>query len=457
MKTILCSFLLLSMLLAGCAAGPVAQPVEPAAGSWETWVVTDVSAVRPAAPPAATATQAELQEVQALAAARDEAARQQIAYWDAGSPSYRWIEIGFAQNRAKPAPGPRVIRMMSLLNVAIYDATVAAWDAKYTYNRPRPAALDPALSVLAQHTNSPSYPSEHAVAAGAASTILAYIYPDVAQELLDKAEEAAESRVLAGAHFRSDVEAGLELGRRVAEQVIARAELDNEIAAWDGVIPTGSGYWTGEKPAEPTAGQWKTWVLSSGDELRPAPPLAYDSPELAAELQETMSFTRTWQSNLKAAYWHSAEGTFETWYNFAALRMFEQGLDANPPAAARIFALMSVAHYDAVVACWDAKYAYWYFRPHHMEPALTMVFPVPSYPSYPSGHACVSTAISEVIADQFPAYAEAIRGRATEALESRIWAGIHFRHELVAGKEIGMAVALKVLDHAAHDGAMVSR
>lgn len=456
MKMILCSVLVLSMLLAGCAAGPAAQPVEPAAGSWETWV-TDVNAVIPAAPPAATATQAELQEVQALAAGRNEAALQQIAYWDSGSPSYRWIELAFAQNRATPASGPRIIRMMSLLNVAIYDAMVAAWDAKYTYNRLRPGALDPTLSVLAQHTNSPSYPSEHAVAAGAASTILAYLYPDMAQSFQDKAQAAAESRVLAGAHFPSDVEAGLELGRRVAEQVIARAEMDNEIPAWDGVIPTGSGYWTGEKPVEPTAGQWQTWVLSSGDELMSEPPLAYDSPELAAELQEVMTFTRTWQTDQTAAAWQLPSGAFESWYNFAHLRMFESGLDANPVRAARTYALMSVAHYDAIVACWAAKYDYWYFRPFQMDATVTTVFPTPNYPSYPSGHACASTAISEVIADQFPAYAETIRARATEALESRIWAGIHFRHELAAGKVIGMAVAQKVLEHAGQDGALTSK
>jgi membrane-associated phospholipid phosphatase len=447
----------LGLLLAGCTAVPNAQPVEPSAGSWETWVVADVSAVSPAAPPDATATQAELQEVQALAAGRDEAARQQIAYWDAGSPSYRWIELALAQVRANPVPAPRIFRLMSLLNVAIYDATVAAWDAKYSYNRLRPATLDPSLSVLAQHTNSPSYPSEHAVAAGAASTILAYIYPDAAQTFLDKAQEAAESRVLAGAHFRSDVEAGLDLGQRVAEQVIARAALDDAIAPWDGAMPAGNGHWTGEKPAEPTAGQWQTWVLASGDELRPEPPLAYDSPELAAELQETKGFTRTWQTNMKAGYWQSLDGVVENWYNFAALRMFEQGLDANPPAAARIYALMSIAHYDAVVACWDAKYTYWYFRPNQMDPSLVTLSPNPRYPSYPSGHACVSTAVSEVIADQFPASAEAIRARATEALESRIWAGIHFRHELVAGKQIGLAVAQKVLEHAAPGGSMASK
>jgi len=92
-----------------------------------------------------------------------------------------------------------------------------------------------------------------------------------------------------------------------------------------------------------------------------------------------------------------------------------------------------------------------------MDTTLKTLFPTPNYPSYPSGHACASTAISEVLADQFPAYAEMIRGRATEALESRIIAGIHFRHEIVAGKEMGLAVAAKVIEHAQQDGAMASK
>ena len=467
MKKSLGSLIVLCLLLAGCVAPPppVAAPatttapmsVEPNAGSWQTWVVTDVAALRPSAPPEQTATQAELQEVQAAVAGRDEAALQQIAYWDSGSPSYRWIEIAFAQNRAKPSSGPRVFRMMSLLNVAIYDALVVAWDAKYMYNRARPATLDPALLVLAQHTDSPSYPSEQAVAAGAASTILAYIYPDLAQSFLDKAQAAADSRVLAGASFPSDVAAGLALGKAVAEAVIARAQIDDALPAWDGVIPTGPGYWTGEKPVEPNAGKWQPWLMASSDELRPEAPLAYDSPELAVELQEVQTFTRTWQSNTIAANWQMPPGAFESWYVFASLRMFENGLDANPVRAARTYALMSVAQYDAIIACWDAKYTYWYFRPVQMDATLTTVFPTPNYPSYPSGHGCGSGAISAVLADQFPAYADFILGRATEALESRMWAGIHFRFEMAVGRKMGEAVAEKVIAHAQQDGAMAGK
>jgi membrane-associated phospholipid phosphatase len=454
--TKLFSCFMILALLAGCTftvdpnfqSQASSDQVQPDAGTWQTWVLPSADALRPAAPPDAAATQAELAEVEQLVAGRDEVALQQVAYWDAGSPSYRWIEAAFAQNRSTPAGAPRVLRMMSMMNVAIYDGMVAAWDAKYTYNRARPGEMDSSLSVLAQHTNSPSYPSEHAVAAGAASTVLAYIYPDQAQTFLDMAQEAANSRVLAGASFPSDVQAGLELGQQVAEQVIARAAADDALPAWDGVIPTGDGYWTGENPGLPTAGQYKTWVLASGDELRAAPPPAYGSPELAAAHEEVVAFTRTVQSTYRAVYWQSPQGAFEGWYNLVATRLFEQGLHGNAPEAARIYALMSVAHHDACVACWNNKFTYWYFRPFQMDETLTTVFPTPNYPSYPSGHACVSTAISEVTAALFPDSAETLRGLATEALASRMWAGIHWGFEMEAGKEIGLAVAEQVLARA---------
>jgi len=205
---------------------------------------------------------------------------------------------------------------------------------------------------------------------------------------------------------------------------------------------------------EPTAGQWQTWVLAANDELRPEALLAYDSPEMAAELQEVVTITRTFATNQKALWWQSLDGAFESWYLFAALRMFEQGLDANPMRVARTYALMSVAQHDAAVAVWDAKYAYWTLRPFQMDAAMTTVFTTPNYPSFPSGHAGVSNAIAEVLVDQFPADAEAIRAKAAEAYESRIWAGIHFRFEMVVGRRMGEAVAQKVIEHAQQDGAM---
>ena len=126
-------------------------------------------------------------------------------------------------------------------------------------------------------------------------------------------------------------------------------------------------------------------------------------------------------------------------------------MDASPVGAARIYAMMAVAQYDAVIAVWDAKYTYWTARPFQLDSTLVTVFPTPNYPSFPSGHAGISNAIAEVMADQFPAYAEQLRGRATEAYESRIQAGIHFRYDMVAGKAIGVAVAEKVIEHNQED------
>ena len=96
--------------------------------------------------------------------------------------------------------------------MAIYDATIAAWESKYFYNRPRPSEADATLPTALPTPRSPSYPSEHAAAAGAAATVLSYFFPDEASSFQAMAEEAAQSRVLAGVQFPSDSSAGLELG-----------------------------------------------------------------------------------------------------------------------------------------------------------------------------------------------------------------------------------------------------
>ena len=78
-----------------------------------------------------------------------------------------------------------------MLNVAIHDALIAAWDAKYTHNRRRPGEADPQLVTTLPVPRSPSYPCEHAVAAGAGSTVLAHLFPTEAQRFAEAAEEAS--------------------------------------------------------------------------------------------------------------------------------------------------------------------------------------------------------------------------------------------------------------------------
>lgn len=459
-KSLVAIFVLCLVMLAGCVmtVDPNLQPqarrgqIEPGAGEWQTWVLASGDALRPPAPPDATATAAELEELKALGAQLDSEQLAQIAYWDAGSPSYRWIELALTQYKNKPMPPLRVARGISLMNVAVYDAMVAAWDAKYTYQRLRPNVVDATVAARVSVPTSPSYPSEHAVAAGAAAAILGYIYPDDAQSFEAKAEEAAYSRVLAGVQYPSDVEAGLALGREVALLVIERTLADRSDAKWDGVMPTEAGHWSGENPVEPMAGTWQPWVLASGDQLRPPAPFAYDSVEMGVELQEIQNFTRTWQTNQKALYNQTFDGLYTTWYDNANTRIFEYHLDTNPPQVARIYALMSVAHYDAQIACWDAKYTYWAPRPFHLDPDLVTLFPSPNHPSYPAAHGCAPAAITSALAYLFPTEAASIQARAEEAAITRLWAGIHFRSDIETGLALGRAVADLVIERAEQDG-----
>src|SRR5262249_56548325 len=113
----------------------------------------------------------------------------------AAVPPYRWNELAFESLLG--APDPKQGRVLAYLNAAMHDATVAAWDSKYAYNRPRPTELDPALAGDTAVPRSPSYPSEHAAVAGAASEVLAFFFPKGAQAYRAVAGEAGRTRVRA--------------------------------------------------------------------------------------------------------------------------------------------------------------------------------------------------------------------------------------------------------------------
>jgi membrane-associated phospholipid phosphatase len=434
---------------------PPAPQIEPEAGAWQTWVIASGSEFRPDAPPDAATTAAEIDELLTLAGQRDESVMLQIAYWNAGPPSYRWNQIALNAINKRAMPAMTGLRGLALLHAAIYDATVAAWDGKYTYNRPRPSEVEPSLITAIPSPASPSYPSDYAATAGAAAAILGYLFPDEAAFFEAEAEAAAQSRLVAGVEYPSDVVAGLVLGRQVAEAVIARAQADGSDAPWTGSVPTEPGHWTGENPAAPTAGTWQTWVLASPDQFRPAPPPAYDSDQLAAEMDELRAYERTPVSNAQAMFWEFAAGgrrIHSFWNEVGSRLVLEANANDNAPRAARAYALLNVAGYDAMVACWDAKYTYWAIRPGQLDPTFQTVFPAPGHPSYPSAHSCISSSMAGALGYLFPTAAAEVTNLATEAGESRIWAGIHFRSDVDAGLALGQSVAGAVIDHAAADG-----
>jgi membrane-associated phospholipid phosphatase len=442
------------------AAPPQADQVEPEAGTWQTWVLESGSQLRLAAPPDKKATKEEIEALKALMDSRDETALNQIAFWNTGPAAYRWNEMAVNEALKNNMGSPVAARVLTLLNVAMYDAAVAAWDSKYAHDRLRPSEVDQSLQTIIPNPNSPSYPAEHAVVAGAASEVLAYLFPDSVVTFRDKAEEAGQAFVMAGVQYPSDVDAGFELGRQVAALVIERAKQDSFDAKWDGVIPSEAGRWNGEKPILPLAGTWKTWVLSSGSEFRPEPPFAYDSPEMAAELEELKNIELTPKMMADAYFSEYAVGgprSFAFWNEQTGKKLLEYRMDDNLPRASRAYALVSIAYYDSMVACWDAKYTYWAIRPFQLDPTFKPLFNTPNHPSYPSAHSCLSTATSETLAHLFPRDAETFRALAQVFLDSRMWAGIHFRSDVEVGETLGLAVAEKVIDHAQNDGSQIDQ
>jgi membrane-associated phospholipid phosphatase len=312
--------------------------------------------------------------------------------------------------------------------------------------RPRPNEIDPSLATAVAPPRSPSYPSEHAASAGAAAAVLSYLFPDDAKRFSEMATTAAQSRVIAGLEFPSDATAGLDLGRAVAERVIARAKTDGFDAPWTSAVPAGAGLWTGTNPLMPLAGTWKTWVLTPHNRYRSEPPPAYNSSQKLAELTEIKKFPRTFDTNAKAFFAQTGEGNFGQWYTLATQWMLEDKLDRDAPRAARIYAAMSMAQHDAMVACWEAKFTYWAIRPSQLDPEIKTLFPNPNHPSYPAAHGCGSGSIAAAMAHFFPSRANAITARADEMGWSRLWAGIHYRSDIVAGLQLGRSVAQVVID-----------
>jgi membrane-associated phospholipid phosphatase len=451
------NFLLLTAVANLASAQTVSGPIEPRAGAWKTWVLKSGSELRLPPPPNAQATTTEIQELRVLAGRRDAAVIERIRYWDFSSPAYRWNEM--LSDTAAPqnfgAGGGLGIRAFAMLNVAIYDALIAAWDSKYAYNRRRPSEADRKLASAVPLPQSPSYPCEYSVAAAAGSAVLAHLFPTEAKRFAEAAEEAARSRVMAGVAYPSDTRAGLDLGKAVAARVIEYLKMDGK--KWEGTVPVGSGLWVGSNPGGVDDVGWKLFVLSSANQFRPGPPPAPDSPERAAEIAEVKNFKRTPITNSKVFYWqfgqYGGPGVLHRLSDEVGRRLAELGLDRNAPRAARAYALVHVAHYDGWIASQDAKFHYWTARPNQFDPTITTVIPNPNFPSYVSNAATLGTAPTTVLSQLFPRETARYRSLVQEFGESRLWAGIHFRSDIEAGFAIGRNVGHKVIERAKADGA----
>jgi membrane-associated phospholipid phosphatase len=214
---------------------------------------------RPGPPPAlgSAAYAAAVNEVQRLgkddSTARTADQTQVARFWAAPIQNY-WNEIAQTAALANHTTLAQNARLFDQLNLAFADATIAFYDAKYRYLVWRPVTAirladtdgnpatraDPAWTPLSGTTApDPSYPGGHSTISTAGATVLAaFFHSDrvgftVRSEALPGVErsfpsfsaaatEAGLSRIYAGQHTRTDHDAGVELGRRVARHVLGQ-------------------------------------------------------------------------------------------------------------------------------------------------------------------------------------------------------------------------------------------
>jgi hypothetical protein len=287
---------------------------------------------------------------------------------------------------------------------------------------------------------------------GASAAILAAFFPastSAIEAALD-AQQAAES--WPGAKHENFA-AGEAIGRATAARVLTYAAGDN-VGATDpnapptGPVPIGPGYWiwNGLPMARGNLGA-RPVFLATADEFRPGPPPAFGSDAFNTALAEVrqISDNRTPEQLAVAIYWHVNQSPASLAAPMGIARELIVSHRVKDAEAAKIMFLASATAFDALVACFDAKYEYWFIRPPHADPAIVVPFTMPNHPSYPSAHSCITGAIMTVLAAEFPSESGRLADVADESSISRVYAGIHYRFDLVAGLDLGRAVAGKAL------------
>lgn len=389
-----------------------------------------------------------------------------IKYWSAGGV-YRWNEIMRTlvarhnrppyQNEDGTYPTPSgtnpfanpefpfstpayAARAYAYVSAAQYDAMLATWHYKKIYNRAAPYTVDATLQLLIPKSTLPSYPSEDGVLSGVTVELLKLLFPTEIAYINGKAEEEKIYRIISGGNVRSDVEAGMVLGRKIAGKFIARAATDGMGAAvgtpaiWAALqtnaAETGEISWKSlEIPARPPMlplfGKVKSFLMTPEMVLscRPLPPPSTKSQQFAKELAEVKRFSLdNSRKNLKIiSFWADGVGTYTPPGHWNAIASEEFLLQNYSEVRwARNMALLNITMMDAAICCWDAKYAYFNPRPSQVDPSIKTLTGLPNFPSYVSGHSTFSAAASIFLSYLFPAKAEEFKALAQQASESRV-------------------------------------
>jgi hypothetical protein len=355
----------------------------------------------------------------------------------------------------KKFPGEAAV-YMGVVHAAIYDAAVAVSGVYHPYH------VSPAV---------PPGASLDAAVATAAHRVLVDAFPGQQADL-----DAAYAASLAGIPEGQPKTDGIAAGEQVGAGFL-------DLPAVDGLNstvpyaqpPPGPGVYEPTANATPLGTKLPLVVplaLEAASQFRPDGPSPLSSEEYAADLKQVKklgrldSTVRTEEQTRIALFW--TDHDIPQWNRNLVRLAAERGL--GPMETARMLAMVHVAGSDAMIACFDAKYHYLYWRPLHAiqradtdgnprtqpDPTWQPLRPTPNHPEYPSAHACHTTAITVALQSFFGTnavpfsldslvtgetrYYDRFKDVVQEVNRARVWAGFHFRNSDQEGSTLGRKV-----------------
>jgi PAP2 superfamily len=226
------------------------------------------------------------------------------------------------------------------------------------------------------------------------------------------------------------------------------------------------------------AGTWIPILLTGPTEFTVTAPAATNTPDYIAQVNEIKSFQDKMTSEEKRAVKYWSAGAVLRWNEIMRELVAKhnrppyQNPDgtypvpnannplayptfpfANPPYAARAYAYLAAAQYDALVAAWHYKKLYNRAAPYTVDATVTSLIPKTDLPSYPSEDATVIGVATEILKLLFPGDQEFIQLKAEEHRKARIISGANVRSDLEAGEALGKSVAQKFVTRARNDRA----
>ena len=214
------------------------------------------------------------------------------------------------------------------------------------------------------------------------------------------------------------------------------------------------------------AGNWKTVLLTRPDTFAVAAPTATNSASYLADLNEIKGYQQNLSGDDKQniKYWsaggvlrwneimrdlvakynlppyQNSDGTYPipSSANPFAYPLFPF---ANPPYAARAYAYISAAQYDALVACWHYKQLYNRPAPYAVDSNVHAMVPKTALPSYPSEAAVLAGVTAEMMKLLFPGEIANIQQKLQQQELAAIQSGAAARSDVTAGEALGRQVA----------------